>query len=288
MGLIRPSAVWLALSPGLVAGFACSGGVVEHSNVTAPHACSGPAGTECPYECTPGFVAIGRHVCQSYTTRKGDNVVPPSFFGGRCQRLCEGQPSTCSFDGSLIPVRTNTSQGCFDTRCLAPAEALQRLGRGAYAVWRKGRLASTGIYSGSVDPTQPGDASEAGHVQSDQAHIGINGVALIFECVAAEMGWITRAEAAQRVNLTLTALAGELPGFNLARQAADGWIPTFFNRSTGAALGHGQPYTALDSGLNSAGVLFARTYFSKAPSTPSHPNGVAPGLLASIARPAKK
>ena len=73
---------------------------------------------------------------------------------------------------------------------------------------------------------------------------------LIFEVVAAEMGWQTRAEAATRVNLTLTALAGELPGFTLARQASDGWIPTFFNRSTGAKLGKSQPYTVLDSGLN--------------------------------------
>ena len=81
------------------------------------------------------------------------------------------------------------------------------------------------------------------------------------ECVAAEMGWVSLEQAAVRVNQTLTALAGELPGFLLSRQHQDGWIPTFFSRETGKALGHGQPYTALDSGLNSAGVLFARTFF---------------------------
>ena len=41
---------------------------------------------------------------------------------------------------------------------------------------------------------------------SDRAHIGINGVALMMECVAAEMGWITRAEAQARVLLSLRAL----------------------------------------------------------------------------------
>ena len=112
--------------------------------------------------------------------------------------------------------------------------------------------------TGSVNPSMPPGRAP---IQSDQAHIGINGVALIMECVAAEMGWVSLEQAAVRVNQTLTALAGELPGFLLSRQHQDGWIPTFFSRSTGKALWHGQPYTALDSGLNSAGVLFARTFF---------------------------
>ena len=39
------------------------------------------------------------------------------------------------------------------------------------------------------------------------------------------MGWISRETAQARVTLTLTALAGELPGFTLARQKKHGWIP---------------------------------------------------------------
>jgi hypothetical protein len=77
------------------------------------------------------------------------------------------------------------------------------------------------------------------------------------------MKWQTRAQAQERVRLTLSALAGELPGFHLKRQVPDGWIPTFFNKTTGAALNHNPPvYTTLDTGLNSAGCLFARTYFT--------------------------
>ena len=226
------------------------------------------------------------------------------FFGGRCERLCPGKPSTCP--STHTPVRFNTTTAadgtsCFATACFTPDQALRKLARGAYSLWRKGRLDTTGIYSDSTDPSAPSSA------QSDMAHIGINGVGLIFECVAvgkqrcnsnpssvhlspgeggmrvrkhlintvsrnstllvtmltymltcayllpfvcykAEMGWITPVEAATRVNLSLTALAGELPGFKLARQAADGWIPTFFNRTSGAALGRNQPYTVLDSG----------------------------------------
>jgi hypothetical protein len=96
--------------------------------------------------------------------------------------------------------------------------------------------------------------------QSTTAHIGINGVGLMFECVAAEMGWITLAEAQQRITQSLTSLAGKRPGFQLPRNQ-DGWIPTFFNKETGAVGGKGGVYTTLDTGLNAAGVLFAKTYF---------------------------
>ena len=256
---------------------ACAPGYIPHSNVSEAHSspCTGGEGTLCPFQCDPGFLAIGRHACQSYTTHEGKAVLSNVFFGGRCERLCPSSPQSCPIAGT-VAVRSNTTTqhaaiadgsgktpaappptSCYATECLPKDEALRRLARGAYTLWRKGRLDSTGIYSGSVDPSAGG-----GSGQSDQAHIGINGVGLIFEVVAAEMGWQTRAEAATRVNLTLTALAGELPGFTLARQASDGWIPTFFNRSTGAKLGKSQPYTVLDSGLNvrtSVGWLVGRS-----------------------------
>ena len=240
----------------------------------------GAVGAICAFRCNSGYVAIGRHACQSYQTKSGATVLDSQFFGGRCERLCSGAPSAC-LNSSEVPVRMNASDSagpCFSTQCFSEDEALRRLARGAYALWRKGRLASNGMYSGSVNPSAP-----SGSAQSDQAHIGINGVALIFECVAAEMGWITKAEAAARVNESLASLAGERPGFDLARQAKDGWIPTFFSRESGAALGTDQPFTVLDSGLNSAGVLFARTYFAHTAT------GAVPDALAqSIARLGKK
>ena len=258
---------------------ACTGGVVAHSNVTLAAPCVGAIGALCPFQCNAGYLAIGRHACQSYTTKSGVKVIDSQFFGGRCERLCGGAPSACH-NANEVPVRMNTTDAagpCFSTQCFSEDEALRRLARGAYSLWRKGRLESNGIYSGSVNPL-----AKSGSGQSDQAHIGINGVALIFECVAAEMGWITRAEAAARVNQSLTSLAGERSGFDLARQAKDGWIPTFFSRQSGAALGNDQPFTVLDSGLNSAGVLFARTFFSH------NSTGVPVALAQSIARLSKK
>ena len=137
------------------------------------------------------------------TTKSGVNVLRTEFFGGRCERLCPDSADACG--AGTVPVRHNdTSRRCFATACLAPDDALRSLARGAYAVWRKGRLDATGIYSGSVDPSAAAGLGS----QSDQAHIGINGVGLMFECVAAEMGWITRGEAAARVNRTLAEMNG--------------------------------------------------------------------------------
>jgi hypothetical protein len=266
----------------------CAASAVPHSSSGS---CSGGAahGTECEFACERGYLAIGRHVCQSYTTEGGSSPIVNEYFGGRCERLCAASAGPCL--GGTVPVRLNSTEPgdssvgrpCFATRCMEPDAALRQLARGAYSLWNLGRNPATGITVGRVDPSA--DAAS----QGDHAHIGINGVALIMECVAAEMGWITRAEAQQRVQLSLTALAGELPGFTLKRQQSHGWIPTFFNATSGSAEGRGGKhtdgtgYTTLDSGLNSAGVLFAKTYFE---GTADRDRGVAGGAeaTASIVR----
>jgi hypothetical protein len=258
---------------------ACPPSSIPHSNTSATP-CAGAANTICPYACDAGYVAVGTHACQSYTTTSGVVAIDDAFFGGRCDALCPGDPPCAPPN---VPVRwpaASAGVACLATTCAPPDDALRRLARGAYAAWRLGRDELTGIYSGSVDATAP--ASE----QASIAHIGINGVALMFECVAAEMGWIARADAAARITLSLRALAGELPGFALVRQARAGWIPTFFNRSTGASVYGQQPYTVLDSGLNSAGVLFARTYFLNSASRDATPSARA--ATAELARLAKK
>jgi hypothetical protein len=239
-----------------LAAAACPPSAIPHSNTTvAP--CTGGLNTTCAFSCDAGFLAVGVHACQSYTTASGVVAIDNTFFGGRCDPLCDARDAPpCAPD--TVPVRRNVTVGgswCLNTTCLTADAALRRVARGAYGVWRLGRDDTTGIYAGAVDATAPASAQES------IAHIGINGVALMFECVAAEMGWISRADAVARVTLSLRALAGELPGFALVRQARAGWIPTFFNRSTGRAVYGAQPYTVLDSGLNAAGVLFARSYF---------------------------
>eukprot|EP00928_Gymnodinium_smaydae_P054583 TRINITY_DN38329_c0_g1_i1.p1 TRINITY_DN38329_c0_g1~~TRINITY_DN38329_c0_g1_i1.p1 ORF type:complete len:566 (-),score=33.34 TRINITY_DN38329_c0_g1_i1:160-1857(-) len=236
--------------------FACRGGnTVPHSDRNTSNPCVGSENDECEYTCDSGYFAIGRHACQSYTSSRGQVLLDKIFFGGRCERLCDASIAPCS-DGQ-VPVRWNSSDPlgpCFKSICLDPDEALLRLGRGAYRLWRLGRSSRTGIYSDSTNPS--GSAAE----QPPQAHIGINGVALMMECVAVELGWTSVKDAQARVNLTMSSLAGETPGFKLPRNSR-GWIPTFFDRETGKT--HMKTFTVLDTGLNAAGVLFAARYFSQ-------------------------
>ena len=235
----------------------CPATAVPHAD--SPACPAGPPGTDCSYTCEPGHIAVGRHVCQSYTTTEGTSPIANVFFGGRCARLCDNRD--CAFAAAVRTKSSDARGPCLTTRCVHPEVALHQLARGAYSLWSLSRSPVTGMHVGKVDPSADAAA------QGDRAHIGINGIALIMECVAAEMGWISRTAAQARVKLSLTALAGELPGFKLARQKAHGWIPTFFNATTGAEVGRGGPhtggkgYTTLDSGLNAQGVLFARTYF---------------------------
>lgn len=260
----------------------CAPSTVPHSNVTASVPCTGALGDICPFSCDAGYLGVGQHVCQSYDTARGVTVFDNVFFGGRCDPLCTSSAAPCG--EGLVPVRRNvtttSASWCLATTCTTADDALRRLARGAYGVWRLGRDEASGMYSGTVDTTAPSDA------QDSIAHIGVNGLGLMFECVAAEMGWVSRSAAAARVNVSLTALAGEMPGFELVRQASDGWMLTFFNRSNGGKVYGQQPYTVLDSGLNSAGVLFARDYFLGTAARDTDP--AARALTANIARLGKK
>lgn len=142
---------------------------------TIPHAvagcAAGPHTTECDYTCEPGYIAVGRHVCQSYTTEEGTSPVANVFYGGRCVRLCENKD--CAFAAAVRSNSTDARGQCLSTRCMEPDNALRQLARGAYSLWNLGRNPATGIHVGKVDPSA--DAS----AQGDRGHIGINGVALI-------------------------------------------------------------------------------------------------------------
>ena len=99
----------------------CEPAEIEHSNRTGVTQCMDRLtpfpveGTECFFECEPGYIAIGRHVCQWHdyewinnNTKHTDpkhNVrgwleqptrPQNAFYGGRCQKLCgELADQTC-------------------------------------------------------------------------------------------------------------------------------------------------------------------------------------------------
>ena len=108
----------------------CEPAEIAHSNRTGVNKCmdrlsSYPAeGTECFYECEPGYIPLGRHICQwhdldwimnnsvhtdpqhdfrGWVSQKNPKY---KFFGGRCQKLCGNQADqTCSSHASGVTRR---------------------------------------------------------------------------------------------------------------------------------------------------------------------------------------
>ena len=278
----------VAAASAAAAAATCGAGSVPNSNTSrAPCAAGAPLGTVCAFECDAGFVAVGTLVCQSYSTRAGARVIDNAFFGGRCLPLCGGAgAATCA--AGEVPVRVNVSapgaaadaaSWCLNTTCLAPADALRRLARGNYALWRRAHYAPTGMTSEHFDATAPAGAQPVG------AHVGTSAIARVLDCAAVELGFTARADAQLRANTTLRAFAGELPGFAIPRQAQHGWLPTFFSKLDGSSSD--AAFTVFDSGSNAAAALFAREWWT-ATSAAGDATPEARALTASIARLAKK
>ena len=88
--------------------FSCAPSLIANSNrsVTSS-ACTGSDGDECLFACNVGFVHVGRHVCQTIRVQ-GATVVNQTFFGGRCDPLCE--PATpCNDSAAPVRYRANAS-----------------------------------------------------------------------------------------------------------------------------------------------------------------------------------
>jgi len=219
-------------------------------------------GDECSYECDTGYIAVGRHVCQTITIQ-GQIWKDKSFFGGNCYRLCPDTSSPCP-EGQ-VPLRVNTSDAegaCMHTTCLTPDDAFRNVARGNYELWRRARGNRSGCYSDSVDLTSDKPKPLGG---SDMTGLG-----LIMECIAVSMGWISRKEFLDRTNQTLSALAGQLgPGWNFTR-GPKGWMPRYFDQIDGTVLpegtekkdrpGKGKTWSVMSTGLSYVGILFVQTF----------------------------
>jgi hypothetical protein len=272
--LALPPPIAAAAAAAAAPSFSCSRGLtIANSNRTAADACAaGVAGDECGFACDPGYLAIGRHVCQNYSTM-GVAVINQAFFGGRCEKLCGRSAAEWSCAAGLVPVRLNTTSSsssssssgdgaaCLSTTCLSPAEALRRLARGNWEVWRLGRHNRTGMYIDHVNPLLPYEQQQWTMASADSA-----GPGLAMECVAAALGYISPAEAASRVLLTLHSFAGLTPGFHDTRNQG-GWLPTFMDPGTGECL-IGDPkvgclFSTDSTAFNTVGILFAKTFFER-------------------------
>lgn len=227
---------------------------IPNSNRTASSPCLGKFGDECTYECDKGFIKIGRHVCQSYSTT-GHTVIDAAFFGGRCDRLCPSTAARCA--AGTVPVRLNISEGgtaCLQTTCRTPDDALRQLARGAYETFRRSRNPRTGQYIDTVVMHLPAE-------NQNFAFSGIHniGLGLVAEVIAIDLGFVGLEEARARVLQTLRSCVGLIPGFTLDRNPR-GWLPTFIDGNTGRNL---QPnvFSTDSTALSMVGILFASKHF---------------------------
>ena len=268
----------------------CAPSSVPNSNTSAAPCAAGAPGAVCAYACDAGFLAVGEHVCQTYSTQAGVPLIAHAYFGGRCLPLCAASAAPCA--AGLVPVRVNASAAaaaaaagsgssawCLSTTCLAPTEAITRLARGNYALWRRAFFAPTGMTSEHFDVTQPASG------QPTLSHLGTSAIALVLDCAAVALNFTARSDAQVRANTTLSAFAGELASFAIPRQAQHGWLPTFFSRADGSS--NDGVFTVFDTGSNAAAALFAREWWTGT-SAAGDASPAARALTANIARLAKK
>jgi hypothetical protein len=227
--------------------------------------CAGSLGDECAFSCDHGYVAIGRHVCQTYAAG-GTTFINSSYFGGRCERLCSGAP-TCSASEAAIRVNTTDPLGaCFSTRCLSSADAaLRKLARGNVEVWRRARHNTSGLYMDGVNLV---DA----HWTTTRASTGVTGLGLMMEVVAHALGWQKLVALEERVTLTLRTLIGRTPGVAIPRDDR-GFFVHFVDAATGAQPGPADSSCLMCSGLLMAGALFTRSYLEEVDPDGAHEVG---------------
>jgi hypothetical protein len=99
------------------------------------------------------------------------------------------------------------------------------------------------------------DGSPHDETHRDVASIAATGYGLAGLCIAAERGWLPRAEAAARARTTIGFLARGMPHER-------GWFPHFVNARTGARAWNSE-YSSIDTALLMGGVLAAKGCFAE-------------------------
>eukprot|EP00930_Biecheleria_cincta_P095864 TRINITY_DN87767_c0_g1_i1.p1 TRINITY_DN87767_c0_g1~~TRINITY_DN87767_c0_g1_i1.p1 ORF type:complete len:687 (-),score=78.48 TRINITY_DN87767_c0_g1_i1:68-2077(-) len=259
-----------------------NGSLIENSNRVGSNACYASAlGEECSYLCDDGYIAIGRHVCQSLEVQ-GSLYFNHTFFGGKCYKLCvepdvDDLVSEQCISGS-VPFRWLEHEAagnyCLRTLCKTEDAALRDLAEGNYALWRLARSDHSGVYVDHVSLNPEKQMGIAPGQNNYQGATDVSGLGLMMECIADAMQWINRSSFLERVNLTLRAFANKsLPGdsgrWNLPR-SSNGWLPRYFNVLNGVPFAESvsansvsYSWSIMATGLFYSGAMFVRTYLSK-------------------------
>ncbi len=111
-------------------------------------------------------------------------------------------------------------------------------------------IEQAGEQSGLVLDRAQTQGSPSGERVASTAATGFGLTAL---CIGAERGWISKADARQRILKTLQFLVQQVPHEH-------GWMPHFIDQQTGARSWKSE-YSSIDTALLMAGVLSAKGYF---------------------------
>ena len=134
-------------------------------------------GTECFFSCDPGYIPLGRHVCQWHDPKwvvDNSNHTDAQhnargwaaqagrhqhiFWGGRCEPLCSGMQSCPGnqsprrYKKSAMFADTPANEDCMITECFpSHAENLENLARGVFDVMSMARDEQSGMYYNSIN-----------------------------------------------------------------------------------------------------------------------------------------
>jgi hypothetical protein len=138
------------------------------------------------------------------------------------------------------------------TRLTARDEAfLEDLSHRAFRYFQDHADPNTGLV---LDRAQTGGAAhDANHPSHNITSSAATGFGLTALCIAAERGWISRAEARERVRQTLRFFAERAP-------QEHGWFLHWMDQPTGERRWQSE-YSSIDTALLLGGVLTARQYF---------------------------
>ena len=153
----------------------CEPAEIEHSNRTGAAQCmdrlvpSPIEGTECFFECDPGYIALGRHVCQwhdlEWIVNNSKNTDPKHdlrgwleqpthpkyvFYGGRCQKLCgDLADQTCPNPKNVEGLTRRYAKSMLTSE-ITDAHAMY-----PHATYKKGRWAEEKNVTGATPGVQP-------------------------------------------------------------------------------------------------------------------------------------
>ena len=176
-----------------------------------------PSGFECKFTCNEGYFPVGRHVCQwhdiGFNIDRNDSDPEAfykrpvdglnyQFYGGRCERICEGSPVCLANNKGIqragrVPS-ADAAGGCFRTKCFDNTTGLENLLRGVYHIFGLGRDVATGFYKDSVNLY--------GDEEDERYSLDATGTGMMAEVVGAALGYQSASDALAKVTQTVDSL----------------------------------------------------------------------------------